>query len=149
MSAPGDTPVELHDAVSLRFEGGAIGTLTGGSTHILPGTTEGELDVHVIGSDGQFTLEIAKGIVSLWRPDLQRTINAGPEAGVYECTGPPNALVDLALGQDVANCAPGELGARTVEILAAAYRSAGTGALADIAADGRSSSRAIETAISE
>jgi hypothetical protein len=33
-------------------------------------------------------------------------------------------LVDLALGRDVVNSSPGELGARTVELLDAAYRSA-------------------------
>jgi len=38
-------------------------------------------------------------------------------------------LVDLALGKEVENCSPGELGARTVEILDAAYRSAASGQL--------------------
>jgi len=50
-----------------------------------------------------------------------------PGDALYNCDGPPNTLVDLALGKDVRNWAPGELGARTVEILDAAYRSAKSG----------------------
>jgi hypothetical protein len=38
-------------------------------------------------------------------------------------------LIDLALGKDVENCSPGELGARTVEILDTVYRSAASGQL--------------------
>jgi hypothetical protein len=52
-----------------------------------------------------------------------------PDAGVYDCVGPIDALVDLALGRDVENRSPIELGARTVEILDAAYRSARSGAV--------------------
>jgi hypothetical protein len=51
------------------------------------------------------------------------------EAGRYDCDGPPNVLVDLALGKDVVNESPGELAARTVELLEAAYRSARSGRL--------------------
>ncbi len=57
-----------------------------------------------------------------------------PDALLYNCDGPPNTLVDLALGKDVRNCSPGELGARAVEILDAAYRSARSGQLETIAA---------------
>ena len=39
---------------------------------------------------------------------------------------------DAALGKDVRNWAPGELGARTVEILDAAYRSAASGQLEQV-----------------
>jgi hypothetical protein len=55
-----------------------------------------------------------------------------PGDGVYDCDGPPHALVDLALGKDVPNLSPGELGARTVEILDAAYRSARSGRLESV-----------------
>ena len=34
MSAPLAAPVELHDAVSMRYDGGAIGTMSGGSCHL-------------------------------------------------------------------------------------------------------------------
>jgi hypothetical protein len=47
--------------------------------------------------------------------------------GRYDCVGPIDTLVDLALGRDVENCSPIEVGARTVEILDATYRSARSG----------------------
>lgn len=34
MSAPMDAPVEMHDAVAYRFDSGAIGTMSGGSSHV-------------------------------------------------------------------------------------------------------------------
>jgi hypothetical protein len=53
----------------------------------------------------------------------------GYQALFYNCAGPPNTLIDLALGEDVDNCSPGELGARAVEITEAAYRSVASGRL--------------------
>jgi hypothetical protein len=49
-----------------------------------------------------------------------------PGDGIYDCIGPVDNLVALALGGGTNN-SPGELGARTVEILEAAYRSAVSG----------------------
>jgi predicted dehydrogenase len=128
MSAPLDAPVELHDAIALRFAGGAIGTLSGTSAHNGIGVVENELTIHVVGREGQFTLDIERGRAWLGRYDGEEAVDLGHEAGLYDCDGPPNALLDLALGREGAeNSAPGELGARTVEILAAAYRSAASG----------------------
>jgi predicted dehydrogenase len=127
-ASPLDAPVELHDAIVIRFAGGAIGTLAGASSHTdVAGTLENELDIHVIGGDGQFNLDIGRGRAWLGRRDGEHVVDLGPDGGAYDCDGPPHALVDLALGRDVENCSPGELGARTVEVLAAAYESARTG----------------------
>ena len=68
----------------------------------------------------------------LWRyrgeqDDLRVSLPAG--AGRYDCIGPIDAVVDAALGLAPANNSPAELGARTVEILDAAYRSAESGKL--------------------
>jgi predicted dehydrogenase len=128
MTAPLGAPVELHAAIILRFEDGAIGTLSGASSHSdAVGAPENELDINVVGRDGQFQLSIERGVASLLRTDGEHRIDLGPEGGSYDCIGPPLALVDLAAGRDVANESPGSLGARTVEILAAAYESARTG----------------------
>ena len=54
------------------------------------------------------------------------------DAGLYNCQGPIDALVDAALGRPPANNSPAELGARTVEILEAAYRSAASGVLESV-----------------
>jgi uncharacterized protein with von Willebrand factor type A (vWA) domain len=62
-------------------------------------------------------------------------LDVEPGAGTYDCDGPPHTLVDLALGKDVDNCSPGELGARTVELLEAVYRSAESGALERVYSD--------------
>ncbi len=68
----------------------------------------------------------------LWRyrgehDDLRVPLATG--AGLYDCIGPIDAVVDAALGKAPPNNSPAELGARTVEILDAAYRSAASGML--------------------
>ena len=50
-----------------------------------------------------------------------------PGEGAYSCDGPPNRFVDLILGLDRPNNSSGEIGARSVELLDAAYRSAASG----------------------
>jgi predicted dehydrogenase len=128
LAAPLDAPVELHVAAAIRYDGDAIGTLAGASSHVdAIGVSENELDIRIIGSDGQFALDIDAGLVWLGRRDGEERLELGHDAGLYDCDGPPNALVDLALGRPVENASPGELGARTVEILDALYRSAGSG----------------------
>jgi predicted dehydrogenase len=120
---PASTDVEFHDAIAIRYDNGAIGTVSGASSHTDVGVSENELDVRLIGSEGQFLLDIEAGRAWLGRRDYQQLVEL-PDGGLYDCDGPPNALVDLALGSETVNRSPGELGARTVEILAAAYRSA-------------------------
>lgn len=128
MGSPADSPVELHDAISIQFEGGAIGALSGASSHVdAKGVPENELDIHIVGRDGQFGLNIASGRCDLARRDGRWEVDLGEAGGRYDCYDPIDTLVELAAGGDVENCSPGELGARTVEILAAAYESARTG----------------------
>jgi predicted dehydrogenase len=136
LAAPLDAPVELHDAIVIRYEGGSIGTLTGASAHTTIGVPENELDIRAVGSDGQLVLDVAKGTFWIGRDDARVEVDLGPEGGFYDCDGPPHALVDLALGRPVTNRAPGELGARTVEILHAVYTSARTNAPASVQRSG-------------
>lgn len=125
-----DAPVELHNAVAIQFDNGSIGTMSGGSAHLGEGHDRAQLDLRLIGSDGHFEIDLDRDLLWLWRVD---GFEARPQLAhgtfEYDCDGPPNTLVDLALGKDVHNCSPGELGARTVEILDAAYRSATSGRL--------------------
>jgi predicted dehydrogenase len=128
MSAPLDAPVELHDAIALRYGNGAIGTLSGGSSHAGANDNKGMLDVRIIGSEGQLQIDLDREIVWRYRgPDDDVRLDPAPGAGAYDCVGPIDTLVDLAMGRKVENCSPIELGARTVEILDAAYRSARSG----------------------
>lgn len=130
MSAPLGAPVELHDAVSIRFDNGAVGTMDGGSCHLNAGGNRHQLEVRLIGSEGQFQIDLERDVLWLFRaPDQDFRPPLDPGAGAYDCDGPPNTLVDLALGHETVNCSPGELGARTVELLHAAYRSAASGRL--------------------
>lgn len=130
MSAPLDAPVELHDAISVRYEGGAVGTVAGGSCHVGAGDNKHQLAVRAIGSEGQLHVDVEREIAWLWRNDgYEARVEIAPDGGAYDCDGPADALVDLALGKQVLNASPGELAARTVELLDAAYRSARSGAL--------------------
>jgi hypothetical protein len=55
------------------------------------------------------------------------------EAGLYDCRGPVDAVVLAGLGRPYSNNSPADLGARTVEILDAAYRSAKSGRIERVA----------------
>jgi predicted dehydrogenase len=136
MSAPGGAPVELHDAIAVRYRNGAIGTVAGGSAHLGAGNNKHQLEVRAIGSEGQLLIDVEREAAWLWRDGgaVDLRLELEPDEGAYDCDGPPNALVDLALGKDVANESPGELAARTVELLDAAYRSARSGRLEPVAA---------------
>jgi len=127
-------PVEHHDAVVIRYDNGSIGTMSGGSCHLGAGGNRHQLEFRAIGSEGQLMIDLERDEFWLFRTD---GFEVGPElpknALFYDCDGPPNTLVDLALGKDVENCSPGELGARAVEIVDAAYRSARSGKLEEVA----------------
>ena len=128
MKAVLEAPVELHDAAVIRYQNGAIGTMDGGSCHLGSGGNRHQVEFRAIGSDGQLLIDLERDELWLYRADGSEVRPDLPkDAFLYNCAGPPNTLVDLALGKDVQNCSPGELGARTVEILDACYRSARSG----------------------
>lgn len=129
--APLDAPVELHDAVALRFEGGGVGVLSGGSNHAGASGNKHELEVRAIGSEGQFIVDVHRELAWVYRPDgTDIRLDLPRGSGAYDPAGPATALADVALGDLAANRAPGELGARTVEALELLYRSASTGQVA-------------------
>lgn len=121
-------PVELHDAICLRFDGGGIGTVSGGSAHLGAGGNKHALQVRAIGNEGQLAVDVERELAWLYRPDgpdIRLPLRDGD--GAYQASGPARALVEAGLGRLDRNPAPGELGARTVEALALAYRSARSG----------------------
>jgi predicted dehydrogenase len=128
MSAPLDAKVELHDAVAMRYTNGAIGTMSGASSHLGGANNRHAVEVRVVGSKGMFHLDLRDNI--LWRyrgpgDDIRVPLDA--DAGLYDCVGPIEALIAAGAGRPFENNSPPELGARTVEILEAAYRSAKSG----------------------
>jgi predicted dehydrogenase len=133
MKAVLDAPVEHHDAVVIRYDNGSIGTMAGGSNHTGALGNRHELEFRAIGSEGEFAIDLGRDYLWLWRADgFEAKPDLEERAFFYNCDGPPNTLVDLALGKDVDNCSPGDLAARTVEILDAAYRSAASGQLEQV-----------------
>ena len=136
MSRPLAAPVELHDALAVRYTNGAIGTISGASNHRGAGGNKHQLEVRIIGARGQLLLDLERE--ALWRfrgdgDDVRVVVE--PDAGRYDCDGPVDAIVELAMGRGV-NRSPAELGARTVEVLEAAYRSAASGQREAIAVGG-------------
>jgi predicted dehydrogenase len=128
MYTPEAARVELDAAFTVAYRGGAIGSVTGASAH--PGFLgeRDQLHIRVVGAEGQLDIDFERDSVALYRPDTgEHRLDLAPGAGAYDCVGPPTALVDLALGGDRANRSPAELGARTTELLAAAYRSVRSG----------------------
>jgi predicted dehydrogenase len=126
--------VEHHDAVVIRYDNGSIGTMAGGSCHLGAGGNRHQLEFRAIGSEGQLAIDLERDYLWLYRSDgFETKPELNNQEFFYNCDGPPNTLVDLALGRDVQNCSPGELGARAVEILDAAYRSAASGRLEEVA----------------
>lgn len=128
MTAPLHAPVELHDALCLTLAGGGIASVGGGSAFTGADDNKHHLAVEGIGSDGQFLVDVFRERVSLYRPDSGQTnLDLHSGDGAYDGALPADQLLNLALGKTRDNPAPGELGARTVEALELAYRSAATG----------------------
>ena len=117
--------VDLVDAASVAFEGGALGTFSGAA-----GMPEGQralLTLQLAGSEGALDLSVHRDHVSVWRHDgAERKLDFAPGDLVYRCDGPVNALVDLAQGRGE-NLSPGEVGASTVDIIDAMRRSSRSG----------------------
>ena len=130
MSAPLGAQVELHDAVTLRFTNGAIGTMSGASSHLGGAKNRHAVEVRAVGDRGMLHLDLRENLLWRYRGEGDDTrVPLEPDAGLYDCQGPIDAVVDAALGRAPANNSAAELGARTVEILHAAYRSADSGVL--------------------
>lgn len=137
-----DAKVDMHDAISLRFSSGATGSLSGASC---PGPANAidapdepwprhQLLIRIYGSEGQLILDLERDFLWHYRMDgVDEKVDLPPGAGLYLCDGPPNTLVDLTLGRDVPNLSPADLGARTVEVVAGAEKSARTGAVVTVA----------------
>ncbi|MDH3753230.1 MAG: Gfo/Idh/MocA family oxidoreductase [Acidimicrobiia bacterium] len=133
--------VDLHDAISIRYESGATGTLSGASCPSAANAIDvadepwprHQLQARIYGSEGQLIVDLERDFLWHYREDGVDTKVELPEhAGLYLCDGPPNALIDLTLGRDVPNRSPADLGAKTVEVIHTAFESVRAGALVDV-----------------
>jgi predicted dehydrogenase len=122
MSAPG-ARVDLYDALTVRFAGGPIGTVSGAGS--VPTDQTFQVDLRIFGEEGMLLLDCERARLELKRHDGAHEIaDVDPTSGGYECSGPPANFIDLILGRAEVNHAPGEAALRGVEMLDAAYRSA-------------------------
>jgi predicted dehydrogenase len=125
MAGPGSR-VDLYDAISVRFVGGAVGTIAGAGA--VPRNLKFHLDLRVFGSEGMLLVDIERERLEVRRQDGRDfALPIDPGDGAYSCDGPPNRFVDLILGRALPNSSSGEVGARSVGLLDAAYRSAASG----------------------
>lgn len=120
-----DLGVDLVDALAIRFENGAVGTLASDGA-IAPGQRQ-DHEIRIYGTKGsivmtpipgQLSIHFANGEVRTF-PDLG-TAESYPEAATSR-----NLVDMILLGGDTP--APGTLGAITVDLLDAAYQSAASG----------------------
>jgi predicted dehydrogenase len=131
MSGP-DSAVELFDAITVRFRGGAIGTFSGAG-NVPEKDARYQVDLRIFGKDGMLLVDCERSRCEIRRHDGDHFVMPlGPDAGAYSCEGPPNNFVDLILGKSQTVYAPGTAGMRSVELLDAAYRSAVSGRLESV-----------------
>ncbi len=127
---PERAQVELHDTFSIRFRGGATGSVSGASFHSGCQDDRHQYEIRVFGSEGQLHADLERDRLWLWRSDgAEQEVPLPPRAGAYHCRGPVHTLLDLVQEREAVNRSPLELGARTVEVLAAAYASIASGRL--------------------
>jgi predicted dehydrogenase len=122
-----DLKVDVCDAIGVRFDGGAIGTVA--STGGIPASQagHGQHELRLYGSRGYAVVDAAAGSCGIFYNDGSVQELDGVSADrryPHETTS--RHLVDLVVGAVAAedNRSPGETGLRTVELLEAAYRSA-------------------------
>jgi predicted dehydrogenase len=118
----GAAGVDLHDATVLNFDGGAVGAINGASSHESKASVE--WNVGIFGTGGQLQLDSVTSDVHFGSVDgsvYHADLPVG--AGVYEPTGPLRELISVAQGGSPTDQSPAELGARTVELVEASYRS--------------------------
>lgn len=117
-----DVPVDLVDAIGVRFAGGAVGVL--GSTGNLGVGDSGQHDLGVYCAGGSLRLDMIAGTLTV-RTHRGEVEALGPLPGEerYPHFATARNLVDVILGRDE-NRSPGEVGLRCVELIEAAYRSA-------------------------
>lgn len=131
MSAP-EAPVDIYDALSVRFENGAVGSI--GGTGRVPAHRRFQVEVRLFGRDGMALIDVERERVEIHRHDRQREVVLAIPAGAgdYECIAPVHRFIELVQGRAVANNSDAELALRTVEVLDAAYRSAASGTVAAV-----------------
>lgn len=118
--------VDIYDAAAIRFASGATGTLSGSAT--APKHCGFQMDLRLFGTEGMVLFDIERERVDVRRHDGNDfTMPVQPGDGAYSTDNALNSFVDLCLGGNSKNHAPGDVGARSIELLEALYNSAQSG----------------------
>lgn len=125
----GDVPVDLVDAISVRFAPAdgqaAVGVI--GSTGNIGIGDPGRFDISVFCEKGHLMLEQVQSTLVVRRHDgTEERYGPLPEHARYPQFATSANLVDVILGR-AENGSPAAVGTRVVELLEAAYRSADNG----------------------
>lgn len=131
--APIGSPVELHDAIALRLDGGAVGVVSGAA--LPPGTfgDQHQLQARVTGDRGQVVVDLDRPLVRRSRDTDDVTVDLSADDIAWSFGRVVDRFVDLAQGRTAENRSPAELGARVVEVLDGMYRSVAMGAPVEVA----------------
>ncbi|MAE08948.1 MAG: hypothetical protein CL661_09340 [Bacteroidetes bacterium] len=126
MTGPG-AQVEFYDAIVARLDNGAIATISGAGTQP-SNKTKHELDLRIYGTEGELSFDLFYEHFTVHREDGRNLIlNVKAGDGEYTCDGPIHNFIDLIRGKSSNNFSPAEIGARSIELIEAAYRSAALG----------------------
>jgi predicted dehydrogenase len=123
--AYGPGAVDLVSSATLQLSTGALVSLSGAAA--MPQGNRGLMRLFITGSEGVLIAEFDRDVCEIRRNDggVER-LDLSEGAWIYNCRGPVNALVDLALGRGV-NLSRGEIGATTTATIAAMLASARSG----------------------
>ena len=124
--ANADVSVDAVDALSVRFTGGALGTLASVGTK--PGDDTPHNELRIFGSQGWVEIDMERATMfTLHRYDGGDEQMREEDSSLhYPLRAPAQNLADVVLGR-APNLSPGSIAQRSVEIVDAAYRSAASG----------------------
>lgn len=115
-------PVDLFDAGVVRFDNGALGSLSGAAT--LADGDKYQVDIRLFGTEGTLMIDVERERVNLSRYDGEREkVSIAAGEGEYECLVPPARFIELITGASVENNSDVQVAARSVELIEALLRS--------------------------
>ena len=125
MTARAGLALDLVDALTIRFEGDAVGSLA--STGGVAPTQPEQLELRVFGDAGHVVIDAMSGRASIATTDgVVTEVPTTPGPDRYPEAAPAANLVGVALGREP-NRSPGALGATVVALIDALYRAARSG----------------------
>ncbi|WP_219506114.1 Gfo/Idh/MocA family protein [Nonomuraea ceibae] len=127
-SADFELAVDLADSIAIRFDGGAIGTMS--STGAVLPVHEEIVRFEIFGRNGHILLDVNQGTASVHHASGVTELPQLPASERNPEHAPVHNLVDLALGRG-SNGSPAAIGLGAVQFVAAMYRSARENTIVD------------------